>query len=72
MTSGKKHRGKAITDVKILDIKKLTQILQHAEPTSLTIVHMEVPRCFGLVPPGVKGDSRQRQRDTFRRDNYRS
>lgn len=49
MTSGKKRRGKAITDVKILDIKKLTQILQHAEPTSLTIVHMEVPRCFGLV-----------------------
>ena len=30
-------------------LSKLTQILQHAEPRSLTVVHMEVPCCFGLV-----------------------
>ena len=30
-------------------LNKLTQILQHAEPKSLTVVHMEVPCCFGLV-----------------------
>ena len=30
-------------------LSKLTQILQHAEPKSLTVVHMEVPCCFGLV-----------------------
>ena len=30
-------------------LSKLTQILQHAGPRSLTVVHMEVPCCFGLV-----------------------
>jgi len=30
-------------------LSKLTQILHHAEPKSLTVVHMEVPCCFGLV-----------------------
>ena len=30
-------------------LRKLTEILRHAEPKSLTVVHMEVPCCFGLV-----------------------
>jgi ferredoxin len=30
-------------------LRKLTQILSHSEPKSLTVVHMEVPCCFGLV-----------------------
>jgi ferredoxin len=30
-------------------LKKLAEILRHAEPKSLTVVHMEVPCCFGLV-----------------------
>jgi len=30
-------------------LKKLTDILQLAQPKSLTVVHMEVPCCFGLV-----------------------
>jgi hypothetical protein len=29
--------------------EKLTDILRHAQPKSLTVVHMEVPCCFGLV-----------------------
>lgn len=29
--------------------QKLTQILQQAKPKSLTVLHMEVPCCFGLV-----------------------
>ena len=29
--------------------QKLTQILQQAKPRSLTVLHMEVPCCFGLV-----------------------
>ncbi len=29
--------------------RKLTEILRHAEVKSLTVVHMEVPCCFGLV-----------------------
>ncbi len=30
-------------------LKKLTSILSFAQPKSLTVVHMEVPCCFGLV-----------------------
>ena len=30
-------------------LRKLTEILRHSEPSSLTVVHMEVPCCFGLV-----------------------
>ncbi len=30
-------------------LRKLTEILRHSEPNSLTVVHMEVPCCFGLV-----------------------
>ncbi len=30
-------------------LKKLTEILRLSEPRSLTVVHMEVPCCFGLV-----------------------
>ena len=30
-------------------LKKLTDILRLAQPKSLTVVHMEVPCCFGLV-----------------------
>ncbi|MFC1963890.1 ATP-binding protein [Chloroflexota bacterium] len=30
-------------------VEKLTQILEQAEPRSLTVVHMEVPCCSGLV-----------------------
>jgi len=30
-------------------LSKLTQILRHSEPKSLTVVNMEVPCCFGLV-----------------------
>ena len=30
-------------------LKKLTDILSQSEVTSLTVVHMEVPCCFGLV-----------------------
>jgi len=30
-------------------LDKLTQILRQSEPKSLTVVHMEVPCCFGLV-----------------------
>jgi len=30
-------------------LRKLTEILRHSEPKSLTVVHMEVPCCFGLV-----------------------
>ncbi|MFQ5996421.1 MAG: ATP-binding protein [Dehalococcoidales bacterium] len=30
-------------------LNKLTQILRQSEPKSLTVVHMEVPCCFGLV-----------------------
>jgi Pyruvate/2-oxoacid:ferredoxin oxidoreductase delta subunit len=30
-------------------LNKLTQILRQSEPRSLTVVHMEVPCCFGLV-----------------------
>jgi len=30
-------------------LRKLTEILRHSEPKSLTVVHMEVPCCFGLI-----------------------
>jgi len=30
-------------------LDKLTQILRQSEPKSLTVLHMEVPCCFGLV-----------------------
>ena len=30
-------------------IDKVTQILEHADLRSLTVVHMEVPCCYGLV-----------------------
>jgi len=30
-------------------LKKLTDILRHSQVKSLTVVHMEVPCCFGLV-----------------------
>jgi NAD-dependent dihydropyrimidine dehydrogenase PreA subunit len=30
-------------------LDKLTRILEQAQPKSLTVVHMEVPCCFGLV-----------------------
>ena len=30
-------------------LKKLTEILRHSEPKSITVVHMEVPCCSGLV-----------------------
>ena len=30
-------------------LKKLTEILHHSDVKSLTVVHMEVPCCFGLV-----------------------
>jgi len=30
-------------------LRKLTEILRHSEPNSLTVVHMEVPCCSGLV-----------------------
>ncbi len=30
-------------------LRKLTEILCHSEPKSLTVVHMEVPCCFGIV-----------------------
>ena len=30
-------------------LSKLTEILRHSEPKSLTVVHMEVPCCSGLV-----------------------
>jgi Pyruvate/2-oxoacid:ferredoxin oxidoreductase delta subunit len=30
-------------------LRKLTEVLRLAEPKSLTVVHMEVPCCFGLV-----------------------
>ncbi|MFC2006710.1 ATP-binding protein [Chloroflexota bacterium] len=30
-------------------LKKLTDLLHHSEVKSLTVVHMEVPCCFGLV-----------------------
>jgi len=30
-------------------LSKLTQILHHSEPKSITVVHMEVPCCSGLV-----------------------
>ena len=30
-------------------LKKLAAVLQQAKPKSLTVVHMEVPCCFGLV-----------------------
>ena len=30
-------------------LKKLTEILRHSPVKSLTVVHMEVPCCFGLV-----------------------
>ncbi len=30
-------------------LKKLTAVLSQAQPKSLTVVHMEVPCCFGLV-----------------------
>lgn len=30
-------------------LEKLTQVLRQAQPKSLTVVHMEVPCCFGLV-----------------------
>ncbi len=30
-------------------LKKLTEILRHSQVKSLTVVHMEVPCCFGLV-----------------------
>ncbi len=30
-------------------LNKLTQILNYSEPKSLTVVHMEVPCCFGLL-----------------------
>ena len=30
-------------------LKKLTDILHHSQPKSLTVVYMEVPCCFGLV-----------------------
>ncbi len=30
-------------------LKKLTDILSHAQVKSLTVVHMEVPCCFGLI-----------------------
>jgi ferredoxin len=30
-------------------IEKISQILEHAKPKSLQIVHMEVPCCFGLM-----------------------
>lgn len=30
-------------------LTKLTEILRHSEPKSLTVLHMEVPCCFGLV-----------------------
>jgi len=30
-------------------LKKLTDIMRQAQPKSLTVVHMEVPCCFGLV-----------------------
>ena len=30
-------------------VNKLTEILRHADVKSLTIAHMEVPCCFGLV-----------------------
>lgn len=30
-------------------LKKLTEILRHSEPKRLTVAHMEVPCCFGLV-----------------------
>ncbi len=30
-------------------LNKLTQILSYSEPKSLTVVHMEVPCCFGLL-----------------------
>ncbi|MFQ6121821.1 MAG: ATP-binding protein [Dehalococcoidales bacterium] len=30
-------------------LRKLTEVLRYSEPKSLTVVHMEVPCCFGLV-----------------------
>lgn len=30
-------------------LRKLTEILRQSEPKSLTVLHMEVPCCFGLV-----------------------
>ena len=30
-------------------LRKLTEILHHSEPKSITVVHMEVPCCSGLV-----------------------
>jgi len=35
-------------------LRKLTEILRHSEPKSLTAVHMEVPCCFGLVDMAQK------------------
>jgi ferredoxin len=30
-------------------IEKLTEIIAHSSPKSLTVIHMEVPCCFGLI-----------------------
>ena len=29
--------------------EKIAQIIEHAKPKSLQIIHMEVPCCFGLI-----------------------
>ena len=35
-------------------LRKLTEILRHSAPKSLTVVHMEVPCCFSLVDMAQK------------------
>jgi len=47
-------------------LDKLTQILRQSEPKSLTVVHMEVPCCFGLVHMAKKASSASGKNIPFR------